>query len=124
MILKSDLLDSLDFYKESVPDPIFQQDNDAKHTAGLTQDWLANQSFEILDWPSQSPDLNPIEHLWFIVKRRLKEYPTRPKNDDELWDRVVEIWNALDIETCRRLVDSMPRRLAAVIRARGGSTKY
>src|SRR3979490_2242067 len=72
----------------------------------------------------QSPDLNPIEHLWDHAKNRLKEYPTPPKGVWQIWERVEEVWNNIPPELCQNLIESMPRRLEAVIKAKGGNTKY
>jgi len=83
--------------------------------------------FEVLDWPSQSPDLNPIEHLWAYLKRRLadrKIYPTRPTDENELWERVKVEWAAIPVETCRNLVNSMKERCNCVVKNKGYSTKY
>jgi hypothetical protein len=107
-ILESDLLDSMEYYSDKVPDPIFQQGNDPKHAAKKTPEWLDGQFFEILYWPSQSPDLNPIEHLWAILKIKLKNYPDLPRNIEMLWERVVETWNKITPEECFGLVSPMP----------------
>ena len=76
-----------------------------------------------MKWPALSPDLNPIEHLWDLLKRRLHELP--PANDvDELWKQVQDVWNVITPAECAELVDSMPRRLQQIRKAKGDYTKY
>ncbi|KAI1000961.1 hypothetical protein K3495_g7234 [Podosphaera aphanis] len=91
--------------------PIFQQDNDPKHIARATTSFLRSRNIKSLDWPAQSPDLNPIEHLWKELKRRLGAYYEPPKGVGELWQRVQREWALIPASTCRNLVESMPRRI-------------
>jgi hypothetical protein len=102
----------------------FQQDNDPKHTSKWAQKWFEDNNIEVLGWPPQSPDLNPIEHLWHHIKKQLKKYTEPPKGVHELWERVVEEWEDIEAEVCQRLIESMPRRINGVIKAKGGHTKY
>ena len=73
---------------------------------------------------AQSPDLNPIEHLWEHLKRQLNRHPDSPQGVWELWERVEVEWGEIKAEECQKLIESMPRRIEAVIKAKGGHTKY
>ncbi len=103
-------------------DFIFQQDLAPAHTAKGTKSWLNDHGVTVLDWPANSPDLNPIENLWGIVKRTMRN--TRPNNADDLKATVKETWASIPPQQCHKLITSMPRRIEAVIKAKGAPTKY
>jgi hypothetical protein len=75
-------------------------------------------------WPANSPDLNPIEHLWHHIKSRLDRYPGKPSTVDKLWERFDYEWNKFDLATMEPYYNSYPRRIRAVIKARGGYTSF
>ena len=81
-----------------------------------------------MPWPARSPDLNPIENCWQILKRRLTKRwhkaGRRPTSRAELVAQTQEEWNSISSEAINNLVDSMPDRVLACIKARGGATKY
>ncbi len=97
-------------------DFIFQQDLAPAHTAKSTKSWLNDQSVGVLDWSANSPDLNPIENIWGIVKRKMRN--KRPKNADELKATVKETWASIPPQQCHKLITSMPRRIEAGIKAK------
>ncbi len=103
-------------------DFIFQQDLAPAHTAKGTKSWFNDHGVTVLDWPANSSDLNPIENLWVIVKRKMRD--TRPNNADDLKAAIKADWASISPEQCHRLITSIPRCNDAVIHAKGGPTKY
>ncbi len=101
---------------------LFQHDNDPKHTSKATVGFLKKIRVKVIQWPSMSPDLNPIEHLWGILKRQVEHHS--PSSIQSLKEVILEEWKKIDRAKYHQLVHSMPRRLGAVIKNHGGHTKY
>ncbi|CAK9802846.1 Transposable element Tc1 transposase [Anthophora quadrimaculata] len=120
-----DILDKylIPFTQENMPEHwIFQADNDPKHTSQKAKRFLEEHNVNVMRWPSQSPDLNPIEHLWNDVDKEIQL--KKPSNLNNLYKIIENAWNNISIDRCIRLIDSMPRRCAEVIKKKGGPTKY
>ena len=100
---------------------IFQQDNAPCHNSASTRAFLRNLDIKRLDWPSNSPDLSPIETVWSIVKRRIGR---TPNNKSELWRNAQRLWYSLKKDELKALYSTMPQRIQAVIKAKGDVTKY
>ena len=99
-----------------------QQDNDPKHKSRVAQGFISREVPEIIDWPSNSPDLNPIENLWSIMKRRVEK--RKPTDLEELDRFLHEEWENIDSEIINNLINSMQSRCLAVIESKGERINY
>ncbi|MBJ3377337.1 hypothetical protein JGC18_24850 [Salmonella enterica subsp. enterica serovar Typhimurium] len=108
-------------YLQRLQNAVFHQDNARPHTAIISRQAL--QGTPMLPSQPLSPELSPIEHLWDVIGRRLRDLP-QPQSDDDLWRMVESIWLSIPQVTIRTLMSSVPRRVAACIAARGGPTVY
>ena len=123
-IYKEILQEKVPQWMEILGCDVFQHDGAPAHKAKSTIAWFEQSGVEILgNWPGSSPDLNPIENCWAIVKKRVAEM--KPTSLLDLKSKIKLVWcTEITSEYCKNLIDSMPRRLAAVLAARGGPTKY
>ncbi len=101
---------------------VLQQDNDPKHTSKSTSEWLKKNKMKTLEWPSQSPDLNPIEMLWHDLKKAV--HALKPSNVAELQQFCQDERAKIPPQRCNRLIASYRKRLMAVVAAKGGPTSY
>jgi transposase len=103
---------------------VFQQDGASMHTSKTTRAWLARHDVSVFPHPSSSPDMNPIEPVWWELKKAIKSLPVLPSSVDQLRQAVVTAWEALDIEHINKHTRSMPDRVQAILSAKGGHTPY
>ncbi len=92
---------------------VFQRDNDPKHTTRATKEWLRKKHFKVQEWPSQSPDLNPIENLWRELKLCVAQ--RQPQNLKDLEKTCMEEWAKIPAAICANLVKNYRKRLTSVI---------
>ncbi len=85
-------------------------------------EYLKRTRINAIEWPPQSPDLNPIENLWEELFRKVQK--TKPSNLDDLWHHLQAAWLEIPVNTIQKLVQSMPRHVKAVLDAHGGHAKY
>ena len=103
---------------------ILQQDNARPHTARATTQFLTANNVNVMEWPSMSPDLSPIEHIWDELDRRVRARPNQPTNLPQLQATLLQEWNNLPNNIVRRYIRSTRNRCGAVINSNGGHTRY
>lgn len=100
----------------------FMHDGAPCHRSGIVKNWLAGESINVLEWPGNSPDLNPIENAWNVFKNRLKQH--KPTSLPAMIELIKREWIEMEKPYFEALADSMPRRMRQVIKVKGNMTKY
>lgn len=120
-VLSTHLHESVDLLDLNA-DFTFQQDNAPCHKSKYTMEFFRENGINLLNWPAQSPDLNPIEHVWAYIGQKLEKRVIKTRS--ELVAVLVDIWNSIPASYVKKLYESIPKRLEAVIRAEGGHIPY
>ncbi|CEI90514.1 hypothetical protein RMCBS344292_04838 [Rhizopus microsporus] len=113
----------LDFYK-SLDNPVLMKDNAPIHRAKIAAEWREAKGISKMSWPAQSTDLNSIENLWSMMKKKVNTLCPHAKIQQAIEVVLENVWREFTPETINNLIDSMPKRVKAVIKARSGPTKY
>lgn len=123
-VLRTSLLPSIDklYGPNDTGECLFQQDNAPCHKAASVLAFLQRRNISTMQWPPQSPDFNPIENLWNILKKEVSL--KKPENINSLWEVIHKAWNNVSEQQIAALVGSMPERMKLAISAKGGATRY
>jgi transposase len=103
---------------------VFQQDGAPSHTAKTTLKWFASHNITLFPHPPSSPDLNPIECVWRDLKKHVRARQHPPTSTEELIAAVKEAWNVIPVKDIDRYIKRMDEVVAAVVKAKGGHTRY
>lgn len=101
-----------------------QEDNAPWHTAKIVTNYLKNKKVARMVWPPQSPDLNPIENLWKVIKDMISKRKHKVRNTKDMRLALKEVWPQIEPKFLLKLCDSVPRRWDACLKNKGGATKY
>ena len=123
-ILQEGLLPAYQVGGISRENSLFMQDGAPSHAARATKAWLEHKGISCLNWTAQSPDMNPIESVWFILDQAMRKRKDKPKSADSLFYALKEEWAAIPQAKITKLIQSMPERVSELLNAKGMSTKY
>lgn len=118
------LKDKLPTHMEILNCTTFEQDGAPYHRTAAVSAWLQEEGIDLLGpWPGSSPDLNPIENMWVMMKQKIAN--ENPTSEQALIDAIKRVWTReVNVDYCMKLASSMPDRIKAVLACHGRHTKY
>jgi transposase len=108
--------------RNSVEMTLFQQDNASCHISKAAKSFFENRGIQLLGWPANSPDLNPIENVWSILKERVRK--RCPQSKENLRQVAIEEWDSIPQKVIKKTVESFKKRCAQIISRRGEKCDY
>ncbi len=123
-LLETKVLDELVNDGFCIKDIMFMQDNASCHTSKASKKWFKDHNLNLLTWPAQSPDMNPIEIGWFILEKNLRKRQVNFNDLDELWKILEEESEKIDPLVIKKLFKSLPARINALKENNFNATKY
>ena len=123
-ILNTHLIPFMEGLEEEIVEYEFQQDNATVHKSKLTTKFFDDSDINLMKWPGQSPDLNPIEHLWDELERQIRKRDPPPASEREISCNSSKRMRKNSDTVFQKLILSMNSRVKAVQRAKGYATKY
>ena len=108
----------------NIPDAILMEDGAPVHRSTVSKIWCKTQGLEKLNWPANSPDLNLIENVWDLLKDAIQHHHVKPKNIIKMKEALKEEWDKISSGMLMKLLESMPERMKAVIKVKGGHTRW
>ena len=101
---------------------VFPMGDDPEHTSKIVSKWLKDNGAKVLEWPSQSPDLNPSKYVWAELKRLVQR--RRPTNPTQLHQFCLEEWAKIPAPYCEKLAEGYPKCWTQVQQLKGNAIKY
>src|SRR5271169_3045991 len=109
-------------FMDKISNSVLMEDGAPVHRSRVSGEWQQQHMVEKLNWPPNSPDLNPIENVWKILKDAVQHYRKRPRTLEEMNKALQEEWKAFSPRIFERLLQSMQERMEDVIKNHGGHT--
>jgi hypothetical protein len=111
-------------FLDEVDDALLMKDGAPIHRSKIAQKWRDDNGVEKMVWPAQSPDMNPIENLWKIMKGIMQSKFKPGMNREEFEQVIRDAWESIEITKVDSLIETMPTRISALKDQKGKSTRY